>query len=106
MGGLVPYLVRTEYADDPLFSEAKVIYTPEVVAFDTRFTAELAEVLGLQDAVIDRDPVELGRQFADALILPPSSDEAGDAPVFEEAPEAMQAQARLIYEQVLSEVPA
>ena len=105
MSGLVPMLLKTEYAADPLFAETKLVYTPEEVDFEARFTAEQIATLGLPEDVIDLSPVQVGMAYADAILYPPSLEPEDDAVRFSEEPEEMTEQAISIYEQVLNGVP-
>ncbi len=106
ISGLTPLLLRTEYATDPLFENVKIVYTPETVGFEARFTAEQSAHLGLPEETVDRSPVDIGLHFADAVIYPPSLAPANGAPQFGEEAEEMCAKAASLYEQVSNGVPA
>lgn len=49
MSALVPWLVKTRYANDPLFEQSKVVYTPDHMPFEPRFSAEKVAAMQLQD---------------------------------------------------------
>lgn len=106
MSGMIPYLLRTDYANDPLFKDVKVIYTPEEVSFEARFTDKLVASLDLPVDLVDLTPVDLGLQYADARIFPPDLAPQGDAIQFDADEEARPEQAATLYEQVLNGVPA
>lgn len=109
MSGYVPLLLKTEFADEPLFENVKVVYTPDEGAVDAALTAEQAEAEGWPagTAATDEAPTAVGAAHADALLYPPSAtpDEAG-ALQFDAAPEAQCEQAAGLYEQMLAGVPA
>ncbi|RMF52188.1 MAG: glycogen synthase [Bacteroidetes bacterium] len=106
ISGLLPWLLRTEYAGDPLFQDAKIVYTPQEVDFEARFTEEHLSKLGLPEALLDKSPVDMGLAHADMVIYPPSLTPEGNAPRFEGEHEEMAEQAMTLYEQVLNGVPA
>lgn len=107
MSGLVPMLLRTEYAADPLFEEAKVIYTPETVSFDGTISEERATKLDLPASIAGQEPYQVGLQYADATIYPASMGEGGDASFGDPANgEALMQTAAAVYEQVQIGVPA
>ena len=105
MSGLVPMLLRTEYAEEALFADTKIVYTPETVDFEATFTAEKAEVLGLPADVVGLSPVEVGLNYADAPLFPPSIEPTDDAVRLAENEEEMTPQTLSIYEQVVNGVP-
>jgi starch synthase len=106
ISGLTPLLLRTEYASDPLFENVKIVYTPETVDFEARFSEEQAERLGLPAETVNQSPVEIGLNFADAVILPPSQEPINGTPQFGEEAEEIFEKAVALYEQVLNGVPA
>lgn len=108
MSALVPMLLRTEYANDPIFENSKVVYTPETVAFDERFSAERAEAAGLDatSPVVDALFNEIGAAHADLTIFPSYlAPEAGEVQ-FSEDEDIMTQQALDYYDQMLNAVPA
>ena len=68
ISGFVPMLLQTEYADDELFAETKIIYTPDGVEADARVTAELVEAMQLHvnGEVTGLDVADVGLKFAHA----------------------------------------
>lgn len=107
ISSLLPHVLRTEYADDPLFADAKVVYTPAPVDFDQRLTTRDAEEFGLDaKAVVDRDLESLGRASADATILPPSMADDTNTPVFPEDVDGQVELACEVYETICEAVPA
>src|SRR5690606_13465561 len=67
MSGLVPLLLRTEYASEPLFAEARVVFTPCSSRVQANFPAALATAVTVPDVaeVADRHVEEIGKSFAD-----------------------------------------
>jgi len=106
MSGFVPYVVRTEFGDDALFEESKVIYTPETVSFDNRIEPNHIESLSLvsHDDLIGAAPTDVGKMFADAVIMPPSAESSSDMPYFSEDAEAHLEEATAVYDRLLSTV--
>lgn len=105
MSGLIPYLLRTEYAEDPLFADVKLVYTPEEVDFDVRFNRGQVDALQLPVDLVELSPVDVGRAYADAQIYPPHVSPREEALQFDAAFEMMSEQAGTLYEQVLNGVP-
>ena len=109
MSGFVPLLLRTEYAAEPLYEEAKTLYTPAAVDFEATIDEAFAGQFG-PDAGSDlsgKDPADLGRAFADTVIYPPSMDlDAPDDLQFRESIDENVEIVCAAYEQLLSEVPA
>jgi len=108
MSGFVPMLLRTEFANDPLFEETRLLFTPETPPLASPLTDSFVEAFGLPatEAVIGHDPIEIGAAFADLVVYPPSMAPEGDAHQFEEDPETMTNQAIALYEQASNIVPA
>jgi len=108
LSGFVPYVLRTEFADDELFEDSKIIYTPEEVSFDSRLDTEHLTSLSLADdtTLVGASPVDIGRRFADAVILPASVDSENGIPQFAEEQESHPEQATAVYDQLLSTVLA
>lgn len=108
LSGLVPYVLRTEFGEDELFKDAKVVYTPDTVDFEARFDADSFARLSLtpHDKLIGQQPTDAGATFADAVILPPSLADTSDAASFSGTTELEMDEAVPVYESVLSGVPA
>lgn len=106
LSGFVPYVLRTEFGDDSLFEESKVIYTPETVSFDNRIEADHIESLSLvsHDDLIGASPTDVGKMFADAVIMPPSAESSSEVPCFSENAEAHLKEATDVYNRLLSTV--
>ncbi|MBT4051956.1 MAG: glycogen synthase [Bacteroidetes Order II. Incertae sedis bacterium] len=107
LSGLVPYVLRTEFNEDELFKEDKIVYTPEKVDFDTRFEQASFDHLTMapHDDLIGGSPVEAGIRFADATILPPSMASSSQAS-FSGVAETEMDEAVAVYEKVLAGIPA
>lgn len=108
MSALVPMLLRTEYADDPIFENSKVIYTPETVAFDDSFSVERAAAVGFDASseIVNTAFNELGAAHADLTIYPPFLAPEGGELQFSDDDNAMTQQALDYYDQMLNAVPA
>ncbi len=109
LAGLLPLLLSTEYAEDPLFERARRIYTPDGLTLKARLTAAVLEKLKLpaDERLIDRSLDEAGRALADIVAYPASLQPVErEAMQFAAEPEAVVEQATALYEQLLSSVPA
>ncbi|MFO7314230.1 glycogen/starch synthase [Rhodothermus marinus] len=109
LAGLLPLLLSTEYAEDPLFERARRIYTPDGLTLKARLTAAVLEKLKLpgDERLIDRSLDEAGRALAEVVAYPATLQPAeSDAVQFAAEPEAVVEQAVSLYEQLLSSVPA
>lgn len=67
IAAFVPHLLRGEFADDPLFGDAKTVYTPDTVEPEVRLSAAEAEALGLPAAFVGKTLQEIGAETADAV---------------------------------------
>ena len=107
LSGLVPYVLRKEFSDDELFSDAKIVYTPEEVDFDVRFEDKSFDNLTMDphDDLMGGSPVDAGIRFADATILPPSMG-TENAPSFSGEAESEMDEAIAVYDSIYSSVPA
>ncbi|MFT5515760.1 MAG: starch synthase [Rhodothermales bacterium] len=107
LSGMVPFLLKTDYADHPLFTDAKVVYTPQTVDFEARFTAKMVTDFELKQSedIVGNEPTDLGTKFADACIYLPSVDTANGMERFSEDPEANQNLASAVYERIQTGVP-
>jgi len=108
LSGMVPYVLRTEFGDDELFKDAKIVYTPELVDFDTRFTEESfdSHSMARHEDLIGGSPVDAGKRFSDSVIYPPSMLDQKDFPSFSGDKEMEMNEAVAVYETVISGVPA
>lgn len=105
MSGFVPMLLHSDFSADPLFEDTKSVYTPGVVDHRSPISEAFASTFGLNGAskLGAGSPVQVGREYADALILPTAADAGGDnvlrfAGTGDESVEVT----RLAYEQVMS----
>jgi len=105
MSGFVPVLLSNEYSTDPLFSDVKVIFTPDEADFETSVSEEQAELLGLPSSVVGLSPTEAGLAYADLVLNPPSMPPVGDALQIISDTEQVSQQIVSLYEQVLNGVP-
>ena len=108
ISGFVPYVLRTEFGEDPLFSDSKIIYTPEEVSFDARLGKNQFESLSLveHEDLVGKNANEVGQMFADAVILPPGSTSDSDVPAFSVDQEEQLEQAVSVYDELLNSIPA
>lgn len=109
LAGLLPLLLTTEYASDPLFERTRRIYTPDGLTLKARLTAGILEKLRLpkDERLIDRSLDEAGRALAEVVVYPASLQPVErDAVQFAAEPDAIVEQAATLYEQLLSSVPA
>ena len=106
IGGLLPSLLATTYADDDLFADAQAVFTPGLTMPGTTIGAPFAERVGLPlDGHTGGTLMDVGHQFADAVLFPPGHS-APEAATFGEDHETRTDQAVTLYEQMLGEVPA
>ncbi|GMQ80869.1 MAG: glycogen/starch synthase [Rhodothermia bacterium] len=108
ISGFVPYVLKTEFGEEPLFCDSKIIYTPEEVDFDARIKKNQFESLSLveNEALVGKGPDQVGQTFADAVILPPGSSSDSDIPTFSVEQEEQMGQAVSVYDELLNSVPA
>lgn len=108
LSGLVPYVLRTEFSEDELFKDAKIVYTPELVDFEARFqkSSFISLSLAPHDFLIGQAPTDAGKYFADGVIYPSSMSEGADAAAFSGNADSEMDEAVAVYERVLSGVPA
>lgn len=109
MSGFVPMLLRTEFASDELFDNAKAIFTPNEVAFEAAVDDGFAESesLAASSALVGKTPNEVGISHADAAIFPHTiQPTTSDALQFGQAKDDNVETARSVYDQLLSEVAA
>ena len=106
LSGMVPYVLRTEFDDDELFKDSKIVYTPELVDFDLRFTEKSFDSLSMarHENLIGSSPVDAGKHFSDATIFPASMADSSGSPCFSGEPEQEMDEAVAVYESVLSGV--
>ena len=106
LSGMVPYVLRTEFGDDEQFKDSKIVYTPELVDFDLRFSEDSFGSLTMSrhDSLIGGSPVDAGLHFSDATIYPPSMNHLTDSAAFSGIAEQQMDEAVAVYESVLSGV--
>jgi starch synthase len=107
MSALVPLVLRSEYASDALFENAKVVYTPGNGELGHRLTSDLVATLKLTGVgdLVGQELSDVGSRIADAVILPPSG-ASGDHPVFSLNGDEVKEVAMAVYDQVLNGVTA
>lgn len=107
LSGFVPMLLRTDYSTEPLYENAKSIYTPNRVDFDRDIDSAFASAYGLDEEVVGLAPTEIGVRYADTAIYPHTIEPtAADALQFSETGDGNVETARSVYDQLLSEVAA
>jgi len=107
LSGMVPYVLRTEFGDDDLFKDAKVVYTPDAVDFEARIDEAGFANLSLKpdDRLIGQEPSEAGQTFADAVLLAPGSEGTSTA-AFSGDKESEMEEAVSVYQRFANSVPA
>ncbi len=88
IAGLVPALLKHEFAEHDLFAGAKTVYTPDAAEVDVRLTAERAAAYGLPGEAADRELREVGQAFADAVAYGPGRASEGGTDLTGEPTEA------------------
>jgi len=107
MGGLVPLLLNTDYADDEHLGTSKSVFTPDDMDPGTSLSADLADALGFSLNGSDTPTFsEVGLHHADASIYPPGMLHADGATRFDDDSDQHGTQLAALYDQMLSEVPA
>jgi starch synthase len=108
MSAFLPLLLRTEYASEPLFEKAKVVYTPDNLPVDPVLSGAFIQEMALPGDELDaRSLSEVGRRFADAVAFPPSMEGLSNEAVrLSDDPNELLETITALYEQVQNEVPA
>ncbi len=109
ISGLLPLLLHTEYAEDDLFAQTKVIYTPDGIDARAMLTGEMVDTLNLSANGEAKGLAlsDIGLKYADARAFLPSKEPTnGDALHFSLKTEEMTQQAVDLYDQILNGVPA
>jgi starch synthase len=109
IAGFVPALMRLEQNENPLFNQAKIVYTPGLEDIDQTLTPKRLASLGLpeNDELIGRNPAEVGAAFSDAVILPPNGQEGSNGVLRFRLPvETAVDQAVALYDQIGANVLA
>lgn len=108
ISSFIPMLLATEYADEPLFAETKVVFTPDDVEANATLSSEQVETLNLNvnGEATGQDLPSIGLQFADLAIYPPSLAPATDELQFSEEQTEQTEQVIALYEQAGSDVLA
>lgn len=104
ISGLLPLVICNEYADEELFADSKIIYTPDGVDAQASLTGDLITKMRL---VLNGDAKgltmsEIGLMYADANAYPPSLEpDVEDAVRFSEEADEMSRQAIALYNSTL-----
>lgn len=104
IAGLVPMLLKTEFAAHELFERTKSVYTPDAAEVDVRFSAEQAAAYGLPDAA-ERELRDLGIAYADAVAYGAGRSGEGGTDLSGDPDEAA-AKAAALYREIGNEVAA
>jgi len=99
IAGLLPVLLKTEYAEDPLFRRAQVIFSTDGFASQGRLTSKEVADFGLSDAdrLVDRTLHEIAADFADVLVSGKEAD--ADTVALVGSPEEITEKALALYGQ-------
>lgn len=103
MSGFVPYVLRTEFADDELFKDAKIAYTPQVVEFDGALKEDDIAGLSLEANanLVGLSPNRIGMKYADGVIFPSELENLAEGhPVFSGTMEDQRDQAMSLYDSI------
>lgn len=110
LSALTPLLLRTEFAQDPIFARARSVFTPGLCESDAQinqdFLNPLAEAAGLSGSDAVR-LCDLGSRLADLTVHPPSANGSARGGLkFVGDAAGQREQAAQLYEQVLNEAVA
>ena len=74
ISGLLPLLLATEYKDDELFADTRIIYTPDGIEPEASLSGQLVEQMNLSyNGDAQGLPVtDIGLKYSDANAFPPS----------------------------------
>lgn len=105
IAALVPFVLRTEHAEDPLFSHARTVFTPDTPDAPVLVTAADAEKLGLPETFVGKDLREIGRETADVTAYAaaedvPEGESLATAPVLEGDMQTLADQGTALYRAV------
>lgn len=108
LSGLVPMLLRSSYATDELYQDARIVYTPNEQELGAALTANLLDAASLEVSadVIDREPAAIGAQLADSVIFAPDHLNTNGTAVFGTDEAGWVQQAADVYETTLNEIAA
>ncbi|MBO6576118.1 MAG: glycogen/starch synthase [Rhodothermales bacterium] len=107
LSGMVPHLLKTEYAEHELFAEAKVVFTPQATEFEAPLTEKMVSDFELTgDGLVGNEPDVIGVAAADASIFLPGHETTNGAEQFGEDEEANMNLAAAVYERIQAGVPA
>lgn len=110
MSGLVPMLLRTEYASEKLFEEVKTVFTPCKSEVEAVFSSEEAGHFGVPttEEVADRHLTDIGIAYSDVIAYPAGQQNGvADATEFPADIEHLLDFARGLYDQIYQNgVPA
>ncbi len=110
MSSLVPALLRTELADEPLFRNARIVFTPDTVKVGAVLSSSIARSLfdNGEHELVGTDLTELAKQLSDFVLFPPSATdlEAGQVQFTGTNPDEMAQVATTVYDQVSTSILA
>lgn len=102
MSSFVPMLVKNEHNTDPLFEQAKLVYTPDDMEVDVSLASDLMESLPVDDESLVGIPLnDVGAKYADAMI-PANESDASSHSLSSETDEELLSSAMSFYDQVLT----
>jgi starch synthase len=99
IAGFLPFLLKTEFAENPLFQNAHVLYSKDGFTSEERLTEDSVAAFGFSegDRIVDRPLEDIAADFADGLVT--GEEESGDAVALTGAPEEITEQALSLYGQ-------
>jgi starch synthase len=101
---LVGHVLRAEWGQDPLFENAKVVFTPDSPDAPVMLTAEEAAGLGLPAEWAGQELIDIGLSTADAVIYADEADRRAQAgPVLAPSGEDLAAEGASVYQALAPE---
>ncbi len=100
ISSLLPFFLKTEFATNPLFEKAHILYSRDGFESDERISAADAEAFGMSDAdsIVDRPLIEVAAHYADGLVTG-TDDASADAVSLTGSPEEITEKALALYGQ-------
>ena len=109
ISGLLPFLLSSEYADEPLFENTRVVYTPDGIDAEAKITQTFINKMleNINGDLNGRTVDEIGMQYADTGVYPASIDPKCNSVLrFSTDPTTMTDQAMSLYSSVLNPDPS
>jgi len=103
MSGFIPYLLRTEYAQEPIFDQTKIVFTPDNTDLPVALTEEDLQKLTLaaQDRLLNKHLNEVGHLFSDITASLPEATVTSEDILLNPENEEVVEQLDTVYNQLL-----